>query len=165
MKTKYLETKIMLGLKTIAEELKNRKVNGIFDVEIAPDGYINAKLENRVDPSQPYTLTVHPIAIGSRLRVSIPLISAGPQEALFAGISISSTISLANGTLKADLKSGVTFELDHICQDDDGNDISSESFGRLIDGMLADFRRIETFILQGQNMVEVLMQIASNQSS
>lgn len=154
----------MIASEKIAEQLKNRKGNGIFDVEIDSDGYVRCQFENRIDPSQPYTLTVHPFAQERTLRIRIPLITLGPQDSPIPGLSFSTAISLINGVLRADSQSGISFELDHICQYDDGNDLSAELFGQLIDGMLTDFRQIETLTLHGQGMIEALMQIALNQS-
>ena len=149
----------MNALEKIAEQLKNRKADGIFDVEIHPDGNIHSQLENRVDPSQPYTLTVHPVSEEHTLRICIPLVTAEQQDIPIPDVSASANISLAGGELKVDSKSGISFELNHIYQEDDGSDLSPDLFGKLIDGMFKDFRQIETLLLQGQQLVESFMKI------
>jgi hypothetical protein len=149
----------MIALEKIAEQLKNHKADGIFDVEIHPDGYVRSQLENRVDPGQPYTLTVQPVAEEHTLRICIPLVTAEQQDIPIPGVSASANISLGGGDLKVDSKSGISFELNHIYQEDDGSDLSPDLLRQLIDGMLRDFRQVETLLLQGQQLVESFMKI------
>ena len=149
----------MTTLEKIAEVMKSQKGNGVFQVEVRPEGYIYSQLENRVDPSQPYTLTVHLLPKERTLQIRIPLINAEQQDIPIPRVSASATISLAGGNLKVDSKTGVSFELDYIYQDNDGNDLLPELFEQLIERMFADFRQFEMLILQGQRMFETLMQI------
>jgi len=149
----------MTTLEKIAEKLKNRSGEGIFNVKTNPDGYVRSQLENRVDPSQPYTLTVLLVAQEHTLRICIPLVTAERQDIPIPGLLASANISLAGGDLKVDSKTGISFELNHIYQEDDGSDLLPDLFGQLIDGMLTDFRQVETLLLQGQQLVESCMKI------
>lgn len=149
----------MNTLKKIVDELKSRKADGIFDVVINADDCICSHLENRVYPSQPYTLTVQPVPDEHTLRISIPLISVEQQDIPIPDVSACANISLSGGDLKVDSKTGVSFELNHIYQEDDGSDLSPDLLGELMDGMLKDFRQVETLLLQGQQFIESLMKI------
>ena len=147
----------MITPEKVAEVLKGQEGNGIFQVEVNPEGYVHSQLENRIEPSQPYTLMVHPIAQERTLRIGISMIMSDLPDYSALGVSASSTISFGNKHLTADTEKGMVFELNHLCQDGDDNAPSPEELGQLLDGMVKFFRQIETLMLHTKGLVETIM--------
>ena len=147
----------MITPEKVAEVMKGQEGNGIFQVEVNPEGYVHSQLENRIEPSQPYTLTVHPIVQERTLRINISMIMSGLPDRSALGVSASSTISFRNKCLTVDTEKGIVFELNHICQDADGNAPSPGEFGQLLDEMVRFFRQIETLVLHMQGLIKTFM--------
>jgi hypothetical protein len=151
----------MITREQIAEVLRNRKEeDGISEVKIDPEGDVLAKLENRFELSQPHMLTVHLFVEERELRIRIPLVTGERQDNAIPGVLASARICLAGGRLMIDSKNGITFEVNHVI-DDDENNRSAELLGQLLDAMVRDFRRIEMLILYAKRLAQVSQDIVS----
>jgi len=150
----------MTKLEQITEQLRTKKASGIFDIETTADGSICTKLENRVRPAEPYTVTIQPIVGRSTLKVSVAVVTDVPQAGLFAGLPIRSSLSFGNITLKTDFQEGVTFEADCPCRDGEGRDYSAVQLAESVEQVVADFRRVEELIMQLENMAKSVVKLA-----
>ena len=105
----------MIASEKIAEVLKGQEANGIFLVEINPEVYVCSQLKIRIEPSEPFTLTVRPIAEERTLRINISMIMSDLPDCSVLGVSSSSTISFGNKCLTVSSEKGIVFELNHSC--------------------------------------------------
>ena len=147
----------MIASEKIAEVLKGQEANGIFHVEINPEGYVCSQLKSRIEPSDPFTLTVLPIAEERTLRINISMIMSGLPDCSVLGVSSSSTISFGNKCLTVSTEKGIVFELNHVCRDGDDNAPSTQEFEQLLDGMVKFFRQIEMLLLHTKGLTETFM--------
>ena len=147
----------MITSEKIVEVLKGQEANGIFQVEINPEGYVCSQLENRIEPSHPFTLTVHPITQKRTLRINISMNMADLPDYSVLGVSSNSTISFGNKCLTVSTEKGIVFELSHICQDGDDNAPSPQEFGRLLDETVKFFRQVEMLLLHTKGLTETFM--------
>ena len=147
----------MIALEKITEVLRGQEANGIFQVEINPEGYVCSQLENRIEPIHPFTLTVRPIAEERTLRINISMIMSDLPDCSVLGVSSSSTISFGNKCLTVSTKKGIVFELNHVCRDGDDNAPSTQEFEQLLDGMVKFFRQIEMLLLHTKGLTETFM--------
>ena len=133
-------------------QLLERYTECISGVETNPEGFVRARLVNRIDSSQPYYLIVDPIEEKLILRVLVcPITKIRHHSQLFRDLARANS-NLRCGCVGADGDGGVTFQLNHVCAGDDGQP-SPELIERLLDESIEATRYIEKVVLFG-SMVE-----------
>ncbi|MCK4784843.1 MAG: hypothetical protein KAV87_13910 [Desulfobacteraceae bacterium] len=128
------------------------KENGISEIEIGAVGDIVSRLENRIDPEQPYHLTVRLLEEAQTLCIYVfPLLNIRKDSDIYRKL-ILLNLGLGCGCLCSNPSDGrLLFKIEHFCEDEEGP--SQEFFVRLCFECLRDVRVIEQFLLF-ENMVD-----------
>jgi len=128
------------------------KEKGISEIEIGADGDTVSRLENRIDPEQPYHLTVRPLEEAQTLCIDVfPLLNIRKDSDIYRKL-ILLNLGLGCGCLCSNPSDGrLIFKIEHFCEDDEGP--SLELLVRLLSVCLRDVRFIKQILLF-ENMLD-----------
>jgi hypothetical protein len=137
----------MVTVEKVNEILKNRK-DGISEVKINPEGHVAARLANLVDESRPYLLVLHPIQEGLIFRIWVsPITRLRRDSHIFVSLARVNA-DLTCGCVGAEENGVVTFQINHFCDENDGQP-SAELIERMLDETVKAVRWIEKIVLAG----------------
>jgi hypothetical protein len=135
----------MVTVEKVNEIVSNRG-DGISEVKINPKGYVEARLANLVNENRPHMLVLHPIQEGSIFRIWVaPIARLRRDGHIFVSFARLNEV-LRCGCVAVDEDGDVMFQINYLCDEDDGQP-SVDLIERMLDETAKAVRCIERVVL------------------
>ena len=122
---------MMITLERCKELLEHE--DGLEQVEVCGSGFVRAKFTNRMDPTEPHDLVLHPVEEKQVLKVVVPHIARAKSNVELYRVLSHLNYDMLLGKVGVDQDGEVRLEVNQACRDGAEEDPGRDVFARLVE--------------------------------